>query len=501
MKRVALLLLFAAPAFAQHISPNAIAAHMRFLADDLLEGREPGTRGFDIAAEYVTAQFAAAGLQPMNASWLQPIAFRAARVTDQSMSINGEALTHRKDFSLWPNLLKSNVDLTAPVAAVGFGIVAPELHHDDYANVDVRGKIVLVVTGAPASFPNDQRAYYSGTALKISTAAEHGATGVLFVNSDVDEKRVPFAKRVQQDALPSRRYLDREGRPADAIESMQVTGRVSRDVADRLQSGATVAARVVSSYEPAKSGNVIGLLRGSDPKLRDQYVVVSAHLDHLGNHTPSSGTDSIYNGAYDNAAGIACLIEIARALAPHPPRRSVLFVAFTGEESGEQGSKYFARNPPVPRAALAADINMDMPLMLFPIKDLIALGGEHTTLGPAAERAAHDVGLIISPDPLPEEVRFIRSDQFAFVQQGIPAIHLKPGNKSTDLTIDGADITRDWLRRIYHSPADDMSQHFDFASGAKYAETNLRMVRAIADAPARPKWNAGDFFANTFAPR
>src|SRR3989442_1762899 len=307
-------------------------------------------------------------------------------------------------------------------------------------------------------------------------------------------------------------YLD-EGSPADAVGGVRATAILSRAGAGKLFAAAPLSldsvlddaeksvahsfalatnasVRAVSKFTEVKSENVIGILRGSV----DEFVVLSAHLDHLGNHPTEEGPDSIYNGAYDNASGIACLIEIARAMAAGPrPKRSVVFAAFTGEEKGDQGSEYFARHPPV--RPIVANVNMDMFLMLYPVGDLVALGGEHSTLGDMAARAAHDAGFEMSPDPYPEEVRFIRSDQFSFVEEGIPAIHLKPGNKSLDPKIDGAAITRDWLRRVYHSPADDMNQHFDFPSGARYAETNLRLVRAIANAPERPRWKPGDFFA------
>ena len=274
-----------------------------------------------------------------------------------------------------------------------------------------------------------------------------------------------------------------------------VLADAEKGVAHSFPLNSTVAMRTASVFEDVKSENVVGVLRGSDAKLRNETVVVSAHLDHLGNHSPAKGGDSIYNGAYDNASGIACLIEIARGLVAAPPRRSVIFVALTGEEKGLQGSKFFVRHPPVPRSSIVADVNMDMFLMLYPVADLIALGGEHTSIGPLAARAANAAGMQMSPDPYPEEVRFIRSDQFSFVEGGIPAIHLKPGIKSLDPALDGAAITRNWLRRVYHSPADDMSQHFDFASGARYVEANLRLVKAIADAPERPTWNRGDFFS------
>lgn len=497
---------------------------MRFLADDLLEGRETGTRGFEIAASYVASQFEAAGLRRVGKSAFQTIPFRTARVTAQSMSINGTPLTPRTDFILQPDLMKPSVDITAQVALAGFGIVAPELHHDDYKMINVRGKIVLIVTGAPKGFPSDQRAYYSATTLKLRTAAKRGAIGVLMVSSNTDERRIPFDRRAQQDQLPSMRYIDERGRPADWNESLQVIGRLSQDTAGKLFEGAelsgntmlreaeqnttyaiklkpTLTIHIASEFGDAKSANVVSVVRGSDPKLRDQYLVVSAHLDHLGNHLRPGTTDAIFNGAQDNASGVACLIEIARAIGARPSKRSILFVAFTGEEKGEQGSRFFVAHPPVPKTSIVADVNMDMPLLLYPLANVIALGGEHSTLGEHARRAAAAEELELSPDPFPEEVRFVRSDQFAFVERGIPAIHMKSGTKSADPAIDGDAVTREWLRRVYHSAADDMNQTLNFAAGARFATMNLRMIRAIADAPAKPKWYPGDFFGTLASPR
>jgi hypothetical protein len=487
---------------------------MRFLSNDLLEGREPGTRGYAIAAEYVAAQFTAIGLETSQ----QPIDFRVAKLQeDQSQyAVDGQPLAIRKDIVPRANFLEATSEVSAPIVFAGFGISAPELKHDDYAGIDAKGKIVLIVSGAPPNFPTDPRAYYSGSRLKERNAAQHGAVGFLTLNTITDEKRQPFEKRAQQMGIAPMLYLE-DGRPGDAVVGIRVSGLVSAGAAARLLAGApltveailadaeksiphtfplttTFSARTVSKFENATSANVIGILRGADPKLRSEFIVLSAHLDHLGNHPPANGGDAIYNGAYDNASGIACLIEIARGLAAGPrPKRSVLFVALTGEEKGLQGSQYFVHHPPV--QPIVADINMDMFLMLYPVADLVALGGEHTTIGEMATEAAKQEGFEMSPDPFAEEVRFIRSDQFSFVEAGIPAIHLKPGNKSTDPKIDGATVTRDWLRRVYHSPADDMNQTFDFASGARYAETNLRLVRAIADAPQRPAWKKGDFFA------
>jgi Zn-dependent M28 family amino/carboxypeptidase len=498
------------------ITAQAIAAHMRFLSNDTLEGREPGTRGFETAAEYVRAQFAAAGLDVS----YQPVPMRAAKLdaNASTLSIDGTPLVHRTDCLIAPDFARETVDVSAPVVLAGFGVSAAELKYDDYRDIDAHGKIVLLISGAPKSFPNDQRAYYSAGDVKRKNAAAHGAIGILTLSSITDEARYPFEKRVQQSGITPMTILDPSGKPADVVEALKVSASLNRataatlfantpatldavlaeaekGVGTSLPLGKVVAAHTVSNHAEIKSENVVGTLRGTSA----EYVVVSAHLDHLGDHPPAAGGDGIYNGAYDNASGIACLIEIAKTMAHGPrPKRSVLFVAFTGEEKGDQGSHFFARFPPVPARSIVADINMDMFLMLYPVGDVVLLGGEHSSLGALAAPAAKASGFDVSPDPYPEEVRFIRSDQYSFVEAGIPAIHIKPGNKSRDASIDGAQTTRDWLRNVYHSVRDEITQPIDFASGARYAETNLRLVRAVANGP-RPEWTKGDFFAKTFA--
>ena len=504
--------------------PAAIASHIHFLASDALEGRETGMRGFDVAAEYVRAQFEAIGLQPMHGDWFQHFALRAATLDEEhsSFALNGKPLVIRKDFLLRPDFARDSVAVDAPLVMAGFGVTAPELHHDDYTGIDARGRIVVMFSGAPKPFPADQRAYYSSSDVKRHNAAAHGAVGILTISTTTDELRNPFEKRARQSGIVPMTYLDAGENPVDVLESIKGSASLSGKAAETLFAGAaipldrlladaengvahsfalngTASIKTVTRFSRVTSENIIGVLPGSDTTLRDEYVVVSAHLDHLGNHPADDGSDGLYNGAYDNASGIACLIEIARGLAAGPrPKRSILFVAFTGEEKGEQGSEYFVHFPPVPARQLVADVNMDMFLMIYPVADVVPLGGEHSSLGAAASTAAHAAGFDVSPDPYPEEVRFIRSDQYSFVKAGIPAIHIKPGNKSTDPAVDGAKMTRDWLRTIYHSPHDDLSQRFDFASGARYAETNLRLVRAVANAPSRPEWTKGDFFGETF---
>ena len=322
-----------------------------------------------------------------------------------------------------------------------------------------------------------------------------------------DEKRRSFAKGAAQASMKSMRAKGDAGEPA-----LRASVSISRETAakmfrgkldatlDDAEKGITrplplderVKIRTVSKFGSAPSENVVARLKGTS----DENVVVSAHLDHLG--LAQKGDDRIYNGALDNASGDAALIEIARAFAapPQRPARSVVFIAVTGEEKGELGSEYFAKHPTV--SPIVADINMDMFTMLFPVKDVIALGAEHTTLGDLAADAAKQAGFELSPDPQPEEVRFIRSDQYSFVKQGNPAMIFKAGIKSSDPSIDGEKLTREWLREVYHSVKDNPDQKLDYASGARWADANFRLALAVANAPERPAWKKGDFFGRRF---
>ena len=241
------------------------------------------------------------------------------------------------------------------------------------------------------------------------------------------------------------------------------------------------------------------VLRGSDPRLNQEYVVMSAHLDHLGVGEPVAG-DAIYNGAYDNASGVAVLLEVARAFArlPVAPRRSVLFLAVTGEEEGLNGSDFFAHHPTLPIDRVVADTNLDMFLMLHPLRDVIAFGAEHSSLGPTVEEAARRLGIEVSQDPFPEEVLFIRSDHYSFVQQGVPAIFLTGGFKTGDPAVDGRAAWDKWMRETYHHPGDDMSQVIDFAAGAQFAKLNFLISYLVAQNDDAPRWNPGDFFGDKF---
>jgi Zn-dependent M28 family amino/carboxypeptidase len=245
---------------------------------------------------------------------------------------------------------------------------------------------------------------------------------------------------------------------------------------------------------------VLGVIRGSDPLLNDEYVIYTAHLDHIGVRAAGSA-DEIHNGAFDNAAGIGVILEVAEALQRLPLRRSVIFAAVTAEEKGLQGSSYLVNNPPVPIDRLVANINIDMPYLGFPIADIEAFGAEHSTLLAAVTQATAELGLDLTPDPMPEEVRFVRSDQFSFVRKGIPALAFKAGSQSTDPAIDGKAMLQDFLKNHYHQPSDDLSLPFSAEGATRFARAAARLGFLIANDDQRPEWNPGDFFGEKFAPR
>ncbi len=508
-------------------SPAALRAHLRFLADDLLEGRGTGTRGFDLAALYVATQFEAAGLAPggPSGSYLQPVPLRSARVdeggSDAAWTRAGrrETLVYARDFVAFPNFHHERAEVESDVVFVGYGVSAPELKHDDYAGVDVRGKLVAVLSGAPSSFPGDQRAHHGQPAAKARLAADRGALGIVAIRPRQAETDAPWQRLVGQSRFASMRSLDEDGRPADAPESLQVALVLQADAAERLfdaagrplpalieacqkgrvkpfSLGVDLRVRLASVHEDVRSANVVAVRRGSDPRLAQEVVVLSAHLDHLGVGEARDG-DSIYNGAVDNASGVAGLLELARQLGSGPaPRRSLVLLAVTGEERGLLGSDYFARHPTLP--GVVANLNLDMITMLAPLLDVIAYGAEHSSLGAVAERAARAMGVELSPDPWPEQRIFVRSDHYSFVRRGIPSLYLFPGLKRADAQIDARAEAQSWLRARYHAPQDDLTQAFDFEAGARFVDVVYRAAREVLDAEQAPTWNQGDFFGETF---
>jgi hypothetical protein len=504
----------------------ALRAHADFLADDALRGRDTGSSEYAIAARYAATRFASYGLLPGNGeSFFQPVRFAEALVKKSSFVARRGGrraeLSVLADYLLFGGMTEEKARVSADVAFVGYGIDAPELDRRDYEGVDVRGKIVLMVKGAPATFPADQRAHYSSTRLKAELAERSGAVGILIVRDRSEEARIPW-RRVQSYAdHPRTAWVAEGGAIQDAFPGIQVSGLLSREGAAKLLEGTAdsldslldsaerldyrsraLPVRLDVTYENrlsrAESPNVAAILPGSDPKLAGEYVVVSAHLDHVGIGRAVEG-DTIYNGFYDNALGSSILLETARvAAAGAKPRRSILFLLVTGEERGLLGSDFFAHHPTVPAAALVADVNVDMPLLRAPAADLVAFGGEHSSLGPLAQAAVAAHGFTLIPDPMPEEVIFIRSDQYSFVRQGVPSIYLTAGSGTVGGGDAQAKASGEFFAQHYHQPSDESDLGADWDSAARFTAAQADLIRAIADADARPTWNPGDFFGETF---
>ena len=511
----------------QRITTEGLRAHMAFLADDLLEGRGTGTRGYQLAANYVRAQFEEMGLKPagVGGSYFQNVRFRRIELLRDKSSLvvkpkNGSprTLTIEKDYVVGGDPLSADTTAEGQVVFVGFGVSAPEFKYNDYDGIDVRGKIVAALYGAPPKMPSAPGAHFSSTEQKLRMAAEHGAIGYISIWAGKTEQRTPFSEYVRFTRGPALRWLDEKGVPNGAEPSIRGAVRISSNTAallfegapkswkDALQAAAnsqpqafplttSVAMHIVSRYSEAESPNVAAILPGSDPRLKNEYVSFTAHLDHLGIGDPVKG-DSIYNGAADNASGTSALLEMARAFSElHPaPRRSLIFIAVTGEEEGLLGSDYYAQNPTVPITQIVANINMDEVSFLYDFKDIVPLGGEHSSLGAVADDVARHMGLTVSPDPLPEEVYFVRSDQYSFILQGVPALYIEEGLQTVNPNLDGKKMQFDWEVQRYHQPSDDINQPLDFNATVKCTRVDLAVGYEVAQQTERPHWNAGDFF-------
>lgn len=512
------------------IKPEAIRADMRFLADDLLEGRGTGARGHLLAAHFLASQFEGMGLKGAGDgnSFYQDVPIRSLRVDEAASTASlGKAgdeslLRFREDYIISGDAGRREVDVEAPIVFAGYGVTAPSQGYDDYKHIDVKGKIVAILFGAP-NFPTALKAHYSASWMKRQNAAAHGAVGILVFTDATLENIYPFKKQVRDLAIPRLNWLDAAGHPNLYYPQLKVVGSVSMPGVERFLVGSghskeqffaaakagkprafplTQSAKfhTVTQWAEFKSPNVVAELEGSDSSLRSQYVVYTAHLDHLGISTAVDG-DAIYNGALDNASGSAVMVEVARALSQMPvkPKRSMIFVAVTGEEAGLIGSDYFASNPTVNKDDIIANINMDEDVMLWPMKDIIALGAEHSSLQSVVDRAAQKLGLAVSPDPAPEQVAFVRSDQYSFVRQGIPSMALEAGVRSDDPGIKPAELFENWEQHFYHQPNDDMQQPgLNFESAALYARTALLCGLYTANDAAVPVWNSGDFFGIAF---
>jgi Zn-dependent M28 family amino/carboxypeptidase len=519
-------------------SPERIRADVTFLADDLLEGRDLGSRGHEIAARFVAQRFAALGLVPMGdvgadgqRGWLQRITFQKTEYADAPAGIDiisasgSQSFAHGKDVLISASATEPKLDITAPLVFVGYGIDNASAGINDYAGLDVAGKIVVVLRGYPTGMASEQGAHLSAT--KAQMALAHGAVGVLTLGTNASNKVRPFAKQLGAAHAARYAWVGPDGQAHEAAPGIRLNATLGDEAAAALLAGSgrslakireeadkpgtrprgfalatSLHGFVSSASTRVTSPNVVAMLPGTDPVLKNQTVVLSGHLDHLGVGKAKPGEpadkDRIYNGAMDNAVGSATTMEVARVMAAEPkgPRRSVLFLISTGEEKGLLGADYYAHFPSVPAASIVGNVDLDMPVLLYPFTDLVAYGADHSSLGPVVAGAVAPMQVALSPDPMPAETIFVRSDHYMFVKQGVPAVFLATGYANG-----GAKAFGDFLAHTYHQPGDDMNQAWNWRAGARFAEANWRITSAMANNDAPPLWFKGDFFGDMFAPK
>ena len=514
--------ILSSPASGQTFSPERIKSDVTFLSDDLLEGRGNGSRGYEIAARFVAQRFTALGLQPANAgSWYQRVPFSESALrpgTPALVRIGSKTFANGSEVLLSATPYAADQKITADAVFVGYGLDAPAQGLDDYAGLDVRGKIVVALWGFPPGVPSEMAAHLSSE--KARMAQDRGAAGLLIIHTPAYEKVYPWAERLKALPRPSHNWIGADGRPYSIAPDLAITGALSqasaaalfvgapRTLSSVLQESARPGARVKgfalkprvsverhSVVTKISSPNVMAVLPGSDPRLANEYVVLTGHLDAIGLVDPVDG-DPIVNGAMDNASGIATMLEAARAFVESGkrPRRSIMFVALAGEEKGLLGASYLANNPVTGNGQIVGLVNLDMPILTYDFKDVIAFGAEHSTIGSAVAKAIAGDGLSVSPDPEPQQVLFTRSDHYMFVKKGVPAVSLDTGDANG-----GQAATAEFRKLRYHQPGDDVSQAFNWRAAAKFARVNYLIARELADAAEPPRWYAGDFFGDTFA--
>jgi hypothetical protein len=494
-------------------------AHVQFLADDKLEGRNTGSAGFEKAAAYVTEQFKNAGLKPAGEQgYAQSVEFNVMQIEESGSSIellrDGKAVPVKLGDEMFFDLMHSELSPKVEAAAVfvGYGLTVPELNYDDFAGQDLRGKIAVYVKGGPKAMSTEIKAHYQSGDERRRALQKAGAIGVAAIPNP-KAAEVPWSRTAASRLQPEMELSDKS---AGEQNELQVALEINPAYAEALFAGSghrfqevlgaldadkplphfPLAVKVKTKLSikkwKVKSENLAGVLVGSDAALSKEYVVISAHLDHLGIGEPVNG-DKIYNGAMDDASGIASLLEVAREMKESgaKPKRSILFLAVTGEEKGLLGSRYYAEHPTVERTNIVADLNMDMFLPLFPLKYLEVQGLNESTLGEDIRAVCAEAGVQVQADKQPDHNRFIRSDQYSFIRKGVPSLAFKfgwlPGTPEEKKF-------NDWYKERYHGPADDLSQPVDLAGAAQFNAILEKLALRVADETERPRWKAESFF-------
>jgi|TARA_B110000503_G_scaffold80134_1_gene122843 hypothetical protein len=510
--------------FSESVNPKDIRHHIAVLADDNLKGRLPGTPEYDKAMAYIADKYKEFGLKPFGnkkgSTYYQTLTLRNSVVKNkQSFMILNDTdnLQVGIDYFYFGNANEVLTEFSGELVIAGYGIQAPEYGFNDFKNLDVKGKIVVIFQGAPSSLPASERAYFSNIATKIATLDNLGAEGFLFaIGPDEITHFYSIYNRMKDKGLES--VIMPNGKALGISDYgthlkfggffnwptlSKITGITAENwwnynknsgVLKQPSKAIHLKGKVISKFKEFESANVIGLLEGGE--LKDEYIVHTAHLDHVGIGKPVDG-DSIYNGAHDNASGISAMLEIARLYSklPSKPKRSVLFAAVTAEEMGLLGSKYLAINPPVEQQKIIANVNTDMPTLIAPLLSVEPLGAEQSSIMEVVKRSAKQLHLKIDPDHAPEEVRFVRSDNFNFVLEGIPALRMKAGLK-TETSETGLDsLMKAFTERHYHQPSDELNDvMFNFDAAKTYVRLQFMNSYLINVSEQKPTWNEDSFF-------
>lgn len=512
-----------APRAVAPITTAEIDGYLRFLSSDLLEGRGPASRGGAITVAYLESQLRAFGLEPAgeNGGYLQRVPIDVVRAVPSTIRViaSGRAsdtLSQPDEVVVWAGSATARSQARGELVFVGYGVTAPEQRWDDFKDVDVRGKILLVLVNDPPApdvepelFGGRAMTYYGRWTYKFEEAERRGAAGMLIVHT-TEQAGYPWHTVVgswnkEQLMLPRpttgpaplgvRGWIT--ARAANSL--LQRAGLDLRQLIERAASrefrpvatGITLDMSFDNEVQRLESQNVVGMVRGSDPALRDEYVVLTSHWDHLG-IGPAVNGDSIYNGASDNASGVADLLAVARAAAQgEPPKRSLLFTFVTAEESGLLGSAWFAQNPTVPIERIIANLNVDGGNLLGPTMDMTALGEDKSSLGPMFREFVRPMGLTVAPDSRPEAGLFYRSDHFSFAKAGVPALFVGAGLTVRDKPEGWGQQQSDaFTATHYHQPSDEYRPDFDLRGAVQLSEIVLGFARAVANAPEAPTWNA-----------
>jgi Zn-dependent M28 family amino/carboxypeptidase len=504
---------------ASHFDGSSWWAHVKFLADDSLEGRDTGSEGLRKAQAYAVEQLQKAGLEPAGTNgFYQPVRFNQYEVDESKSSLalvtNGQVktLSFADDAFIGTRSTRASTTLSAPLVFIGYGLQIPEKNLDELAGLDVKGKIVVYLAGSPSEIPTALASHYQTAAERWKSLRAAGAIGTITIanpaSMDIPWSRISANRNHPSMDLADPEFNETPGlqlgvsfNPASAEKLFDGSGHTFAEIAalgkDRkplphFGLSTSLKANAVILTKSVESSNIVAKLTGSDPALKNEFVVLSAHIDHIGIGAPING-DRIYNGAMDNGSGSALIMDIAASLKARPEKaqRSIVFLLVTAEEKGLLGSKYFAAHPTVPSKSIIADVNVDMFLPIVPLKILKIEGIEESDLGTRASAIAQSMGIKPIADPEPLRNAFIRSDQYNFIKKGVPAVKCDVG---FELGTPEQKIFKDWLTNRYHAPSDDVNQPVDLQSAALYEEFTRRLLLETANTTARPQWKPDSFF-------